>query len=54
MKKPMVINLYKRADGSTYWGKPHCTRRGAENAARWCGWDGKRVVARCTVRWKVA
>ena len=46
----MVINLYQRADGSTYWGKPHRKRRGAENAARHCGWDGKRVIARCTIK----
>jgi len=47
-----VANLYKRADGTTYWGKPHRTRKSANNAARWCGWDGKRVVAVCIIRLK--
>jgi hypothetical protein len=45
-----VVNLYQRADGTTYWGKPHRTRKAAENADRWCGWDGKRVIARCVVK----
>lgn len=48
------INLYAYPDGAAYWGKPHGTRRSAENAARWCGWDAKRVVARCRVIRKLA
>lgn len=46
------VNQYAWPDGAAFWGKPHATRAQAENAAVWCQFDGKRVVALAVVRWK--